>query len=402
MQVDCQWPDVSVRGLDSYQRQTQCVYVQPGKVHKQTSRSTISVYDRGRRERKERRTALEKEVTRLQKSLAQELNLRNALNRGLHRPLGSLPRIPNNLPVETRKLLFEVAVLEEEVLSLEKQVVCLREQLLPSDGSPGVAALLDPSAEIVPGKAAAAVAKISTVVQIRELHSHSADLISEGFAVDLQPAGNGAGLGSTRVQSCRLKKEDARLPTSNHHAVQARLKSKDPVVARMLSSIQATKTLSNSHNRSASSQLQGALQSKHNPSSNNITTPRLVRQQSFDSLRVPGTTSSKRNLIPSPAAAKSLVKHGSITENTISASAHLDTKGRSSRRAGSISRRTQLVDPCAAPCDFDHITASNKLSEEVVRLLHIIYGNMQGSSQGPTTSSLAASESTTFLTTSSR
>jgi hypothetical protein len=32
MQVDCQWPDVSVRGLDSYQRQTQCVYVQPDKV----------------------------------------------------------------------------------------------------------------------------------------------------------------------------------------------------------------------------------------------------------------------------------------------------------------------------------------------------------------------------------
>ncbi len=307
-----------------------------------------------------------------------------------------------DLVMQTRKLLFEVAVLEEEVLSLEKQVVCLREQLLPSDGSPGVAALLDPSAEIVAGKAAAAVAKISTVVQIRELHSHSADLISEGFAGDLQPAGNGAGLGSTRVKSCRLKKEDARLPTSNHHAVQARLKSKDPVVARMLSSIQATKTLNNSHSRSASSQLQGALQSKHNPSSNNITTPRLVRQQTSDSLRVPGTTSSKRNLIPSPAAATSLVKHGSITENTISASAALDTKGRSSRRAGSISRRTQLVDPSAAPCDFDHITASNKLSEEVVRLLHIIYGNMQGSSQGPTTSSLAASESTTFLTTSSR
>jgi hypothetical protein len=307
-----------------------------------------------------------------------------------------------DLVMQTRKLLFEVAVLEEEVLSLEKQVVCLRQQLLPSDGSPGVAALLDPSAEIVAGKAAAAVAKISTVVQIRELHSHSADLISEGFAVDLQPAENGAGLGSRRVQSCRLKKEDARLPTSNHHAVQARLKSKDPVVARMLSSIQATKTLSNSHNRSASSQLQGALQSKHNPSSNNITTPRLVRQQTFDSLRVSGTTSSKRNLIPSPAVATSLVKHGSITENTISASAPLDTKGRSSRRAGSISRRTQLVDPCAAPCDFDHITASNKLSEEVVRLLHIIYGNMQGSSQGPTTSSLAASECTTFLTTSSR
>ncbi len=159
-----------------------CVLCFSGKVQKQTSRSKKSVYDRGRRERKERRTALEKEVnihshilsndpkdcsqcsqvmiqiersmnccfmtswpllisslstgfirririsprfctclkklhtnlwgfvvddkvTRLQKSLAQELNLRNALNRGLHRALGSLPRIPNNLPVEVMNRL---------------------------------------------------------------------------------------------------------------------------------------------------------------------------------------------------------------------------------------------------------------------------------------------------------
>ncbi len=39
-------------------------------------------------------------VNRLRKSLTQELSLRNALNRGFHRALGSLPRIPNNLPVQ--------------------------------------------------------------------------------------------------------------------------------------------------------------------------------------------------------------------------------------------------------------------------------------------------------------
>jgi hypothetical protein len=41
-------------------------------------------------------------VNRLRKSLTQELSLRNALNRGFHRALGSLPRIPNNLPVQVR------------------------------------------------------------------------------------------------------------------------------------------------------------------------------------------------------------------------------------------------------------------------------------------------------------
>ncbi len=57
-------------------------------------------------------------VTRLQKSLAQELNLRNALNRGLNRALGSLPRIPNNLPVEVMNRL-SFMILESQ-LSKEK------------------------------------------------------------------------------------------------------------------------------------------------------------------------------------------------------------------------------------------------------------------------------------------
>jgi hypothetical protein len=53
-------------------------------------------------------------VTRLQKNLAQELNLRNALNRGLHRALGSLPRIPNNLPVEVMNRLSSM-ILESQL-----------------------------------------------------------------------------------------------------------------------------------------------------------------------------------------------------------------------------------------------------------------------------------------------
>lgn len=40
------------------------------------------------------------QVARLQKKLTQEVNLRNALHRGLNRPLGALPRVPTNLPVE--------------------------------------------------------------------------------------------------------------------------------------------------------------------------------------------------------------------------------------------------------------------------------------------------------------
>ncbi len=61
---------------------------------------------------------MDDKVTRLQKSLAQELNLRNALNRGLNRALGSLPRIPNNLPVEVMNRL-SFMILESQ-LSKEK------------------------------------------------------------------------------------------------------------------------------------------------------------------------------------------------------------------------------------------------------------------------------------------
>lgn len=75
-----------------------------------------------KRVRREQRVTLEKDVAQLQKKLMVEVNMRNALNRGLSRPLGSLPRIYASLPVETRELLLEVAVLEEEILSLEKQV----------------------------------------------------------------------------------------------------------------------------------------------------------------------------------------------------------------------------------------------------------------------------------------
>ncbi|KAG0588507.1 hypothetical protein KC19_2G248200 [Ceratodon purpureus] len=82
-----------------------------------------------RRERNNELAALERDVSKLQKQLIIEINMRNALNRGLSRPLGSLPRIYASLPVETRELLLEVAVLEEEIVSLEKQVVHLGREI---------------------------------------------------------------------------------------------------------------------------------------------------------------------------------------------------------------------------------------------------------------------------------
>nr|PNR59299.1 hypothetical protein PHYPA_002090 [Physcomitrium patens] len=82
------------------------------------------------RKRREKRVSLEKDIAKLQKKLMIEVNMRNALNRGLSRPLGSLPRIYGCLPVETRELLLEVAVLEEEIMSLEKQVICLGRQIV--------------------------------------------------------------------------------------------------------------------------------------------------------------------------------------------------------------------------------------------------------------------------------
>lgn len=82
-----------------------------------------------RRERREQRAALERDVSQLQRQLVNEMNVRNALYRGISRPLGSLPRIYADLPVETRNLLLEVAVLEEEIVSLEKQVTDLGREI---------------------------------------------------------------------------------------------------------------------------------------------------------------------------------------------------------------------------------------------------------------------------------
>lgn len=78
-----------------------------------------------RRDQRELRAALERDVAQLQKKLLIEINMRNALSRGLSRPLGALPRIYASLPLEIRELLLEVAVLEEEIISLEKQVIYL-------------------------------------------------------------------------------------------------------------------------------------------------------------------------------------------------------------------------------------------------------------------------------------
>jgi hypothetical protein len=259
----------------------------------------------------QRITALEKEVNRLRKSLTQELSLRNALNRGFHRALGSLPRIPNNLPVQTRKLLFEVAILEEEVVSLEKQAVRLWEELeqdlysrshsshqtiagtLPSNFASKISSpvlqnvreslhthwphiLAARSSELRSSDRAAGIpaAKhilIASVTNLEEAYQTPAALenlcdqagtnhvskevlppkpeVSSRFSSsDLEAlAPDMPANGPTKP--CAVKHEDGRHPFS---VTQTQLKSKDFVVAKMLSSIQATKSTLRGHNRSAS------------------------------------------------------------------------------------------------------------------------------------------------------
>ncbi|KAG6551986.1 hypothetical protein Mapa_006292 [Marchantia paleacea] len=85
--------------------------------------------DDGKLTLKDRRLALEQEVSKLRKKHAQEVNLHKALERALQRPVGVLPRIPSYLPAKIQKLLAEVAVLEEEVIRLEDHVVYLRNEL---------------------------------------------------------------------------------------------------------------------------------------------------------------------------------------------------------------------------------------------------------------------------------
>ncbi|CAN6204707.1 unnamed protein product [Urochloa humidicola] len=77
--------------------------------------------------RRERKLALQQDVDKLKKKLRHEENVHRALERAFTRPLGALPRLPPYLPSQTLALLAEVAVLEEEVVRLEEQVVNFRQ-----------------------------------------------------------------------------------------------------------------------------------------------------------------------------------------------------------------------------------------------------------------------------------
>ncbi|XP_044474783.1 uncharacterized protein LOC123202747 isoform X2 [Mangifera indica] len=78
---------------------------------------------------RERKMALQQDVDKLKKKLRHEENIHRALERAFNRPLGALPRLPPYLPPPTKKLLAEVAVLEEEIVRLEEQVVHFRQDL---------------------------------------------------------------------------------------------------------------------------------------------------------------------------------------------------------------------------------------------------------------------------------
>ncbi|XP_002960331.2 uncharacterized protein LOC9655833 [Selaginella moellendorffii] len=78
---------------------------------------------------RERRIELEQDVAGLRRKLIQEENVHKALQRAFNRPIGAIPRVPQYLPAKTRKLLAEVAVLEEEVVRLEDRVLCLQQDL---------------------------------------------------------------------------------------------------------------------------------------------------------------------------------------------------------------------------------------------------------------------------------
>ncbi|KAJ7298955.1 hypothetical protein O6H91_Y349500 [Diphasiastrum complanatum] len=73
--------------------------------------------------------ALENDVAQLRKTLMLEVNMNKALKRAFYRPAGDLPRLPSYLPLETRELIAEVAVVEEEVVHLEDYMLFLQQDL---------------------------------------------------------------------------------------------------------------------------------------------------------------------------------------------------------------------------------------------------------------------------------
>ncbi|KAH8965533.1 hypothetical protein BDL97_04G123300 [Sphagnum fallax] len=82
----------------------------------------------------EYRIALEQDVANLTQELTHELHMHEALEGGLQRTLGALPRIHGHIPAKTRELLFEVALLEEEIDFLEKCAVFLHQELNEESG----------------------------------------------------------------------------------------------------------------------------------------------------------------------------------------------------------------------------------------------------------------------------
>ncbi|KAJ7550964.1 hypothetical protein O6H91_07G126800 [Diphasiastrum complanatum] len=78
---------------------------------------------------RDHRLALENDVAQLRKTLMLEVNMNKALKRAFYRPAGDLPRLPSYLPLETRELIAEVAVVEEEVVHLEDYMLFLQQDL---------------------------------------------------------------------------------------------------------------------------------------------------------------------------------------------------------------------------------------------------------------------------------
>ncbi|XP_031406887.1 uncharacterized protein LOC116215346 isoform X2 [Punica granatum] len=104
----------------------------PGKMEMQGTMSRVSSTKSTTSQRissGEKKLALQRDVDKLKKKLRHEEDVRKALERAFSRPLGTLPRLPPCLPVQTLELVAEVAVLEEEVVRLEEQVVHFRQDL---------------------------------------------------------------------------------------------------------------------------------------------------------------------------------------------------------------------------------------------------------------------------------
>ncbi|XP_039052469.1 uncharacterized protein LOC120194149 isoform X2 [Hibiscus syriacus] len=80
----------------------------------------------------QKKEALEREVSMLQRMLNQEENMHEILTRVHHQQAGSSISIPNFLPPKTKELLAELAIVEGEIARLEAQIsqlqLCLKQE----------------------------------------------------------------------------------------------------------------------------------------------------------------------------------------------------------------------------------------------------------------------------------